>query len=77
METRSERRIIERFSKQFEEKIKTNPVYHKIYYMLIQGVDEYVIIEELLKTIESEQQEIVRITEEKKFPKYIIKPEDF
>lgn len=68
--------LLNRFSPEFREKIRINPVYYKIYYMLLQGIDEYVVIEELLKLIEREQQEIIRITEETKHPKYIIRPDN-
>jgi len=69
--------ILNRFSSDFEENVRLNPLYNQVYYMLLNGIDEYVVIEELLKLVKNNQNEIIRITEEKNYPKYIAKSEKF
>ena len=53
--------ILSRFSFEFYKKIRTHPSYHIVYTMIIQGVDEYRIIEELLKMNENLIRDIVKL----------------
>lgn len=67
--------ILSRFSFEFTKKIKTNPMYSQIYLMLLHGVDEYRIIEELLKMNEKYCNDLIRINEEQR-PKYFIRKDN-
>jgi hypothetical protein len=61
--TRSRDRILNRFSIIFTKKINLNPMYHAVYRMLQQGVDEYRIIEELLQKNEELSNELIKSKE--------------
>lgn len=67
--TRSRDPILNRFSIFFLKKVRINPMYHAVYVMLQQGVDEYHIIEELLQKNEELSNDIVKLNE-KQTPKY-------
>ena len=66
--------ILSKFSSNFKENLLTSPTYNAIYEMLLQGVDEYTIIEELLKINEQQSHAIVKLQENQQ-PKYFLKPE--
>jgi hypothetical protein len=63
---RSRDRILSRFSIAFTKKVNTNPMYHAVYCMLQQGVDEYRIIEELLQNNEQLGNDIIKLKENSK-----------
>lgn len=66
--------ILSKFSPNFKENILINPTYNAVYEMLFQGVDEYTIIEELLK-INEQQNDIIVKEQQKQQLKYFLKPE--
>ena len=59
-------RILERFSPKFKEKILLNPMYRAVHEVLLQGTDEYKIIEDLLEQHENLCNAIVKLQEEQK-----------
>lgn len=67
---RSHDPILSRFSIIFAKKVNFNPMYHAVFCMLQQGVDEYHIIEELLQKNEELSKDLIKISENKP-PKYI------
>lgn len=66
--------ILSKFSLNFKENLLTNPTYNAVYEMLLQGVNEYEIIEELLKINEQQSNAIIKLQENQQ-PKYFLKPE--
>jgi hypothetical protein len=66
--------ISNKFSPNFKENLLTNPTYNAVYEMLLQGVDEYTIIEELLKINEQQSNAIIKLQENQQ-PKYFLRPE--
>lgn len=66
--------ILSRFSFVFSKKIMTNSMYHTAFTMLQQGIDEYVVIEELLKSNEKLCNELIELSKNQ-LPKYFIKKE--
>jgi hypothetical protein len=66
--------ILSKFSLNFKENLLTNPTYNAVYEMLLQGVNEYEIIEELLK-INELQNDIIVKERQKQQLKYFLKPE--
>ena len=68
--------ILNRFSPEFREKMLTDPMSHTIYMLLLQGVDEYKIIERLLKQREETFDTITRLINENR-PVYVISKEDY
>jgi hypothetical protein len=66
--------ILSKFSPNFKENLLTNPTYDAVYEMLFQGVNEYEIIEELLKINEQQSNAITKLQENQQ-PKYFLKPE--
>lgn len=67
--TRSRDRILNRFSIFFTKKVNLSPMYHAVYCMLQQGVDEYHIIEELLQKNEQLSNDIIKLNQNQ-VPKY-------
>lgn len=67
--TRTHNRILNRFSIFFTKKVNLSPMYHEVYCMLQQGVDEYQIIEELLQKNEQLSNDIVKLNQNR-IPKY-------
>jgi hypothetical protein len=65
-------RILNRFSPNFKEKLRINPMYYHVYHLLLQGMDEYLIIEELLKINEQRNNDLIKLSENQQ-PKYYIK----
>ena len=48
-----EDKILSRFSPKYKEKLNLNPMYRTIYELLLSGVDEYSLIENLLEANEN------------------------
>jgi len=68
-----ERGILSRFSPDFEEKARINPEYNAVYHMILSGVDEYKIIEDLLRILHERNNEIIKLAERVPKDRYIIK----
>jgi hypothetical protein len=66
--------ILSKFSPNFKKNLLTNPTYNAVYEMLLQGVNEYEIIEELLKINELQNDVIVKERQKQQL-KYFLKPE--
>ena len=68
--------ILNRFSPEFREKMLTDPMCHAIYILLLQGVDECKIIEQLLKLRKRTFDEIDSLINGNR-PVYVINKEDY
>lgn len=66
---RSRDPILSRFSIIFTKKVNFNPMYHTVFCMLQQGVDEYHIIEELLQKNDELSNNIIELNENNKIRK--------
>ena len=66
--------ILSKFSSNFKENLLTSPTYNAVYEMLLQGVNEYEMIEKLLK-INELQNDIIVKERQKQQLKYFLKPE--
>lgn len=66
--------ILSKFSSNFKENLLTSPMYNAVYEMLLQGVNEYEMIEKLLK-INELQNDIIVKERQKQQLKYFLKPE--
>jgi len=67
--------ILSRFSIGFTKQVNINPSYHSVYSALSRGCDEYVIIEELLKSQKQLQDECIKLSENQ-VPKYFVRLPD-